>query len=130
MNKSLISINLKRPLISNLIPYYQLPSTSRYQSTWDTTDSSENNNFNSSKPSSSSSSVSYDRTDRPKRVTTPKFKKQTPPSTNPLPSPKELEKRVAMRIQRAERLERKDLTAQLTESKTCKKTSLFNSIYS
>lgn len=35
------------------------------------------------------------------------------------PTPEELEKRRLMRIQRAERLERKDLTAQMTETKTC-----------
>ncbi|GAA5877356.1 hypothetical protein JCM16303_006254 [Sporobolomyces ruberrimus] len=34
------------------------------------------------------------------------------------PTPEELEKRRLMRIQRAERLERKDLTAQMTETKT------------
>jgi len=43
---------------------------------------------------------------------------------NPDPTPEEREKRKLMRIQRAERLERKDLTAQLTETKTCESLTL------
>ena len=39
---------------------------------------------------------------------------------NQPPTREELERRKQRRIERAERLERKDLTAQLTQVKTCK----------
>lgn len=61
----------------------------------------------------------YDR--EPPRPPKNKFQKQQANIRSPPPPPTaaELEIRAKRRIQRAERLERKDLTAQMTETKTC-----------
>ncbi|GAA5862362.1 hypothetical protein JCM1840_004157 [Sporobolomyces johnsonii] len=81
--------------------------------------------FSTSSSSCSSWQKSWDDEDAswsaPKPPPKPKAKRtQKLPRdiVHPPPTPQELERRARMRVQRAERLERKDLTAQLTETKT------------
>lgn len=130
---NLLTINIKRPIINKNVIASSIASTSRFQSSWDNSSQSYSNSekttinsYGRTVPSSSSSS-SY--SPRFNRDTPPhsgnksanlRFKKQVPPLINPLPTEKELNKRQEMRVKRAERLERKDLTAQLTETKTCR----------
>lgn len=130
----LLNISVKRPSVVNKLITSSTASTSRFQSSWDNTSSSSShsNSSNSEKttinsygrtvPSSSSYSPRFNRDHPPHSSSKPanqRFKKQVAPLFNPPPTEKELGKREEMRVKRAERLERKDLTAQLTETKTC-----------
>ena len=101
-----------RPLAStSTLP---LPHRSYSQKSWDELDHpphpSQGNSY------STAYQTRYERERAPLKS---RFKKQVPSGPGPPPSEAELARRAVKRIERAERLERKDLTAQLTPTKTC-----------